>query len=317
VTWRGPCLMPVFQPSFLINALAILLTCAAICSCGDAAMAREAGPPQQKPLEPMPDGDRLARLLKKITDEGLLNDPARLAAELDIEMTFKTRPAPVHEKSCEEGGSQRSTTLTEATIGSSWYRAGPEGVPDMKVPQFMSDKVYVAKAPRVEYRIFRGIMCKTGHEKIEARLTFLDVSAYACLTPERLGRVIGTTYAFHNHGWSSSSYEATPTDYYGTTLRFHFQAGAPCATSVTIDQNTRDSARQMRGFIKWRTCYDKARLDYCTAHPGTGGEHDNRMDRHGQSVCGDSWMDYVDREPFSGEPAPPYEIVDDPCGTGR
>lgn len=33
--------------------------------------------------------------------------------------------------------------------------------------------------------------------------------------------------------------------------------------------------------------------------------------------AGDCGVNRVDREPFSGEKPPPYEIVDDPCGTGR
>lgn len=309
--------MPVFQPSFLINALAILLTCAAIGSSGGAAMAREAAPPQQKPLEPMPDGDRLARLVKKITYEGLLKDPARLAAELGIEMTFTTKPALIHEKTCEQGGRSGPTTLTEAIVGDSWYRAGPEGVPDMKVPQFMSDKVYIAREPRVVYSIFRSAVCETGHEEISATLSFVDVSAYSCFTPERLSQLIGTNHNFYNHGSSASTYAASPTDEYGTSLSFNFQFGAPCARSITIRQEASSSARQARGFMKWRTCYDKARLDYCTANPGTGRDHEDQMDNYGMSVCGRKWMDYVDREPFSGEAAPPYRVVDDPCGTRR
>lgn len=297
-------------------ALSVLVAVGAIFTSPALVTARQATPPQEKPLDPMPDGDRLARLVKKITYEGLLKDPAKLSAELGMEMTFTIKPALLHEKSCDEGGRRRSITLTEATIVNSWYRAGPEGLPAMKVPQFMSDKVYVANAPRVEYSIFRSTMCDSPYDEFEAQLSFLDVSAYSCFTPHRLARLIGTNHNFHNHGTSTSSYHAVPTDEYGTDLSFSFQFGAPCASSVTIGQGTRDSARQMRGFMKWRTCYDKARQDYCAANPGTGREHETRMNKHGASVCGSDWMDYVDREPFSGEKPPPYKIVNDPCGAG-
>ncbi len=309
--------MPVFQPSFSKIALAILLICTPIGGSGGAAMAREAAPPPQKPLEPMLDGDRLARLVKKITYEGLLKDPARLAAALGMEMTFTTKPALIHEKNCEQGGRSGPTTLTEATVGDSWYRAGPEGVPDMKVPQFMSDKIYIAREPKVVYSIFRSTVCKTGHEEIAAELSFADVSAYSCFTPARLSQLIGTDHRFYNHGSSGSTYAASPTDEYGTSLEFKFQFGAPCAVGITIRQEASSSARHARGFMKWRTCYDKARLDYCTANPGAGRDHEDQMNKYGDSICGARWMDYVDREPFSGEPAPPYKVVDDPCGTRR
>ncbi|MCF8534383.1 MAG: hypothetical protein K9G48_15355 [Reyranella sp.] len=309
--------MPVFQPSFSNCALIVLLACAVVGGCGGAAMAQGAGPSQQKPLEAMPDGDRLARLVKKITDDGLLNDPARLAAALGMEMNFETRAGQTHEKSCEEGGPKKSVTITKATVKESWYRAGPEGMPAMKVPRFMSAEVHVADSPSVQYELYRITRCKAVPDEMEAILHFADVSAYSCFTPERLRRLIGTDYDSYNHGGSGSNYRATPTDEYGARLEFGFQAGAPCATGITIRQSTRDSARNMRGFIKWRTCYDKARLDYCTANPGTGSVHEDRVDNHGKSICGDNWMDYVDREPFSGEKAPPYEVVRDPCGTGR
>ena len=295
-------------------ALTVLVAVGAIFTSAALVTARQAAPPQENPLDPMPDGDRLARLVKKITYEGLLKDPARVAAELGMDMTFTIKPVLLAEKSCDEGGRRRSTTLTEGIVTKSWYRTGPEGLPAMEVPRFGSDKVYVANAPRVEYSVYRSTMCNNPHDEFEARLWFLDVSAYSCFTPQRLERVIGTNHSFHNHGASSSSYHAVPTDEYGTSLRFSFQFGAPCASSVEIRQETRDSARQRRGFMKWRTCYDKARQDYCAANPGTGDEHKSRMNKHGDSVCGDRWMDYVDREPYSGEKPPPYKIVDDPCG---
>ena len=295
-------------------ALTVLVAVGAIFTSAALVTARQAALPQENPLDPMPDGDRLARLVKKITYEGLLKNPARLAVELGMEMTFTIKPALLRERSCGEGGRERSTTVTQATVTNSWYRAGPESLPSMRVPRFMSDEVYVANAPRVEYSIFQSTMCNSPYDEFAATLSFIDVSAYSCFTPQRLARLIGTNHNFHNHGASTSDYRAVPNDEYGTSLSFSFQFGAPCASGVTIRQGTRYSARQMRGFMKWRTCYDKARQDYCAANPGTGDEHKSRMDKHGDSVCGGCWMDYVDREPYSGEKPPPYKIVDDPCG---
>lgn len=300
----------------LSTVLVLAYACIVIGSWNGAAISRHAVP-QEEPLEPMPNGDALARLLKKIANEGLLTDPVKLAATLDMQVAFETKVADIRHKPCTEGGRTRQTTVTTATFGDSWYRPTPEGVRDMKVSQFLSDKVYVASTPKVFYSIYRTSLCNAAHEEIEASLSFSDVSAYSCFTPERLRRLIGTTYHTHNHGMAGSSYVAPPRVDDGATLAFTFQMDAPCATGVTVRQNTRDGLRHQRAFMKWRTCYDRARLDYCTAHPETDSDSENRMNEHGKSVCGPGWDAYLDREPFTHEPAPPYEVVEDPCGAGR
>ena len=296
--------------------MALCCACIGIVTWHGSAVSRSVVP-DEKPLEPMPNGDSLALLVKKIAAEGLLTDPAKLAAALDMEVEFKTKVAGIRHTPCDQGGRERQTTVTTAIFAPSWYRPTPEGVRDMKVPQFMSDKVYVASTPKLFYDLYRTSLCNAANEKVEASLTFGDVSAYSCFTPERLRRLIGTTYHTQHHGISGSSYLPPPRVDDGASLVFTFQMGAPCAVNVTIRQSTRDGLRHQRAFMKWRSCYDRARLDYCAAHPGTTDDSKQRMDRHGLSVCGDGWDAYLDREPFTDEPAPLYEVVDDPCGAGR
>lgn len=296
--------------------MALCCTCIGIVTWHGSAVSRSVVP-DEKPLEPMPNGDALAFLLKKIAKEGLLTDPVKLAAALDMDVKFETKVADIRHAPCNEGGRTRQTTVTTGTFGESWYRPSPEGMPDMKVPQWLSDRVYVASKPRVSYALYRTGLCKADNEEVEATLSFGDLSAYSCFTPDRLRRLIGATYNMHNHGVSSSSYVAPPRVDDGATLAFTFQMSAPCAVSVTVRQNTRDGLRHQRAFMKWRTCYDRARLNYCTAHPETDSGNETRMNQYGKEICGDGWDAYLDREPFTDEPAPPYEVVDDPCSAGR
>ena len=308
---------PVAKRHWVMStALVFFYAFIAIVSSNDAAVSRDAVP-QEKPLEPRPNGDGLAFLLKKIAKEGLLTDPVKLAAALDMEVNVATKIADIGHTPCSEGGRTRQTTVTHATFGESWYRPTPEGVRDMKVPQFLSDRVYIAGNPKLFYDLYRTSLCNGANEEIDASLTFGDVSAYSCFTPERLRRLIGTTYHMQHHGIAGSSYLAPPRVDDGATLVFTFQMGAPCAIGVTVRQNTRDGLRYQRAFMKWRTCYDQARLDYCTANPGADGDSEKRMNEHGEAIYGRGWDAYLDREPFTDEPAPPYKIVEDPCSAGR
>lgn len=167
---------------------ALCFACIAIVTWHGSAVSRSVVP-DEKPLEPMPNGDSLALLVKKIAKEGLLTDPVKLASALDMEVEFKTKVADIRHTPCNEGGRQRQTTVTTATFGASWYRTTPEGVRDMKVHQFMSDKVYVASTPRLSYDLYRTSLCNSAYEEVDASLTFGDVSAYSCFTPERLRRL--------------------------------------------------------------------------------------------------------------------------------
>src|SRR5882672_2998952 len=102
----------------------------------------------------LPQGDRLVRLLKKISDEALLLEPERMARELDIPMTFEAKPPASQLKPCEEGGSQRSLLITEGTASNSWYRQTPEGVPDMKIPAAFINPATFAGQPNVKYSAY-------------------------------------------------------------------------------------------------------------------------------------------------------------------
>jgi hypothetical protein len=50
-----------------------------------------------------------------------------MAKELDIAMTFETKPSDTITKSCEDGGCYKSFPVTTAKVSGSWYQETPEG----------------------------------------------------------------------------------------------------------------------------------------------------------------------------------------------
>lgn len=266
-------------------------------------------------LPPLPQGDQLVHLLKKISDEALLLEPERMAKELDIPMTFETKPSRYRSKPCEEGGDQKSSLVTTATVAASWYKETPEGIPDMKIPPAFINPAAAAGKPEVHYDAYRTIRCKSpSYTHIESRLSFGNLSGFSCLTPERLHKLIGAEYDLATDGVALSSYWPPPTYAYGVVLRFTFRAGAPCAVAASIEQDSRTGLREKRAFLKWRACYDNARRAFCEAH-GWKATHD-QLSRHGAAACADREV-YIEREPVEGDSMivwptfPP--MSDNPC----
>lgn len=195
-------------------------------------------------LPPQPDGDRLVRLLKTIADAGLLTEPERMAKALNIAMTFETKVSSLQAKSCDDGGSYKSFVVTEGKVGDSWFKPGPEGHPDMKVPGFFINPAFVVGAPTVSYALYRTAQCGSPDRvQIEASLSFGNLSSFSCLTPDRLERLIGAKHYMATDGVSISSYSPPAKDAYDVDLAFTFRAMAPCAISATIRQESRRARR--------------------------------------------------------------------------
>jgi len=193
--------------------------------------------------KPKPEGDRLVLLLKKVADEGLLYDPDQLAKALGITMKFETQTT-TGTPNCDAGGHTKSIERTKSVIRESWFGASPEGVPDMKVPGFGINRPEVIGAPYVDFSLYRSVRCATPDKvSIEAQLSFVNLSSFSCLSPGRLQKLIGTRYRMATDGVSISHYSPPPTDDYGTSLDFVFGAGAPCAISVGIRQDSRSGRR--------------------------------------------------------------------------
>ena len=188
--------------------------------------------------KPQPEGDRLVLLLKKIADQGLLYEPERLAKVLGIDMKFETQKT-AGTPSCDAGGYNKSIEITKSEVRRSWYSAGPEGVPDMKVPGFGINRPTVIGAPYVAFSLYRSVKCKTPDESVEGHLQFVNLSSFSCLSAERLKRLIGARYQMATDGVSISYYKPPPTAAYGTYLDFVFGAGAPCAIGAGIRQDSR------------------------------------------------------------------------------
>lgn len=117
-------------------------------------------------------------------------------------------------------------------------------------------------------------------------------------------------------GVSLSSYSPPATDAYGVSLEFTFRAGAPCAVAASIRQDSRSGFREQRAFAKWRACRDKAKADYCAAHPGLRSSDRGALQSHEVRACDDQQI-YIAREPPGGGPPPSWPafkpMSDDPC----
>jgi len=183
-----------------------------------------------------PQGVRLVRLLKKIADEALVLQPDRMAKELDIAMTFETKPSGTISKSCEDGGYYKSFLATTAKVSASWYEDTPEGVPNMKIPPAFINAGTIAEKPRVTYKAYRTVRCTSpNNTNVEARLSFLNLSGFSCLTPDMLAKLIGAEYHMATDGVSLSIYSPPATGAHAVSLEFLFRAGAPCAVDASVD----------------------------------------------------------------------------------
>jgi hypothetical protein len=304
-----------FRLWHLSGALLLAAFCAFAGNAGRAAP--ETPKPSEQKLLPQPDGDRLVRLLKQIADEGALIDPERMAKELRIAMTFETKPSDWQSKGCDAGGSYKSFLVTRATVGESWFTSGSEGAQDMKVPASVTTSADAAGAPQVGFSLYRTVDCRTpDHTTIEASLDFSNLSGFSCITPERLQRLIGAEHRMATDGVSFASYTPPATDDYSVRLEFDFRAGGTCAAGASIRQRSRLDAREQRAFVKWRACLDKARTDYCAAHPGLQASDQGALRIHEFGAC-ESRQAYIDREPPGGAPPaswPQFKpISDNPC----
>lgn len=196
-----------------------------------------------------PQGVRLVRLLKKVADEALVLQPERMAQQLDIAMTFETKPSTLMSKSCDDDGSYKSFLVTTAKVSESWYRETPEGVPNMKIPPAFINAGTIAGEPRVSYDAYRTVRCTSPHHtNVEARLSFQNLSGFSCLTPDMLAKQIGTKHYMATDGVSLSAYSPPATEAYGVRLQFLFRDGAPCAVGASVDLNSRDGLREQRAY---------------------------------------------------------------------
>jgi hypothetical protein len=303
----------------LLPAIALGLFCLLTAGPSCAAPQSPAETQSEQSLPPQPNGDRLVRLLKKIADEGLLLEPERMARTLDIPMTFETKPSDF-QNGCDSGDTTwayKTFLVIEAKVGDSWFKAGSEGVPDMKVPSFAINQGYVVGAPEISFSLYRTVRCKTPtYTKIEASLGFRNLSSFSCLQPDRLLRLIGAKYRMATDGVSLSSYSPPATEGYGTDLEFTFQVGAPCAVGASVRLGSRTGFREQRAFVKWRTCIDKAKADYCAAHPSLKSEDSGKLHDFENASCEEQAI-YTEREPPSGGPPafwPTFKpISDNPC----
>jgi hypothetical protein len=186
-----------------------------------------------------PQGVRLVRLLKNVADKALVLQPELMAKELDIVMTFETKPSNTVTKSCEDGYC-KSFLATTAKVSSSWYRETPEGVPKMKIPPAFINAGTIAEEPRVTYRAYRTARCASpNNTNVEARLSFLNLSGFSCLTPDMLAKLIGAKHHIATDGVSLSIYSPPTAGSYAVSLEFLFRVGAPCAVDASVDLNSR------------------------------------------------------------------------------
>ena len=251
------------------------------------------------------EGDRFVRLLKKIADQrGLLLEPDRMARELDIPMTFETRPGNQGPKSCEAGGFDKSMLVTKGKAANdSWYRETSEGIQNMQIPPAFINQGHVAGKPEVRYEAYRSVQCKSpSYTSIRARLSFNNLSGFSCLTPDRLQRLIGAKYEMYTDGVSGSTYSPPATNAYGVSLEFIFRLGAPCAVGASVELDSRGGFREQRAFLKWRACLDKAGKEFCAARGGKAVYSDLRQ--HQDASC--ESQQYIEREPLEGDPPGPW-----------
>lgn len=114
----------------------------------------------------------------------------------------------------------------------------------MKVPGFGINGPEVIGAPYVDFSLYRSVRyAAPDNVSIEAHLTFVNLSSFSCLSPGRLQKLIGARYKMATDGVSISHYNPPPTDAYGTSFDFVFGAGAPCAISAGIRQDSRSGRR--------------------------------------------------------------------------
>ena len=262
-----------------------------------------------------PQGEALVRLLKKIADEALVLRPEDMAKELNIPMTFETKPSATLSTDCRVGGSYKTFLVTTAKVGESWYKETPEGMPNMEIPPAFINPGSVAGKPRVGYEMYRTAQCsRPNYTNIESRLSFGNLSGFSCLRPDRLKMLIDAKYEMATDGVSLSMYGPPDTYAYGVTLQFVFRLGAPCALGASVDLQTRDGLREKRAFLKWRACFDNARKVYCEAHGWKATQ--TELSDHGDGAC-ESREAYIDREPVEGDTLltwPDFrESSDNPC----
>lgn len=271
------------------------------------------------PLSENSDAARLLLKIKAIIDKGLLYEPQEMARTLQLQMRFKEEPANIARQTCPDGSAGTQTMMTTAEIDNTWFKPGPEGIQHMKFPQAFINPAGEVGAPTVSYETFKSRRCgDKDYDRVEAQLSFNNLSGFSCLTPDRLKTLINANYSMATDGVSVSSYAAPANDRYGSSVDFIFRMGAPCALGATIRQNTRDGQRERRAFSNWRWCSVRADHDFCATHAALKPEESDLLRRNSEAVCGTE-ESFLAKEPLSDLPPKDLPVVeyrpygDPPC----
>lgn len=279
---------------------------------------RTLGAPQAQPAAiDNSDGSRLVAKLRTVADRGLLYEPQAMAEVLGLKVHFSEERKTLELGKCSDGRDRPLTKITSGRFENGWYKPGPEGIQNMKLPQAFINPAGQAGEPSISYEMYRSTRCDDGdYERIEARLTFDNLSGFSCLMPDRLKTQIGAEYYMATDGFSGSIYRPPATDRYGVTLDFLFRMGAPCALAARIDQETRRGKREERALAKWAWCVFRAKQEFCQTHRDLKPEENDQLKTVARKACGTEET-FLQKEPLSGPPADPlpkvkYRAFDEP-----
>lgn len=255
-------------------------------------------------------GSQILLRLQRLSDSGDLFNSQSVEQILDLRLTASVRDTKLSDCSTEVGiRDDRETSFQETDDG--WYHILRSGAGHMDIPAAFINPAAKTGDAKLEYRVTRQVRCSDilGIQNYTfAQMVFENLPSFACITPAAIRSAMPAA-ALHmaTDGVYMVDYPGRVNDETGTSLRFEYRFGAPCAISATVEQNQKQGLRYLRASAAYAACSADAKRNYCTTHPhptwGDGVALDDML-HHANKVCGTVNSLYL-REPLNGRKPPP------------
>src|SRR6266404_929264 len=122
--------------------------------------------------------------VKTIVDAGELFYPEQVERTLGLQMQRTDKERIAQPPECSGASAKSSVISSDFTIADAWFRSGPGGVPQMKLPWAFINPASAVGEPAIAYKIFETAYCSGERnvlQRTEAVLSFGNLSGFACL----------------------------------------------------------------------------------------------------------------------------------------
>jgi hypothetical protein len=247
--------------------------------------------------------------LQTLADTGILFDPQAVRQLLSLDQTLIASPAPSQSSNCSNPYAHADTNMSTYE-NPNWLKPPSEGMQNMPIPAIAINPAGVSGPPTFSYRYAKTTACNSDLTLANAQEAKVQIGlpAFACYQANDLIARLQAKTEMATDGVYFVVYPGKHREEDGTTLRFTFRFGAPCALDAEVDQKTNLGDRYARASEKQRACLKKAHRHYCDEHGSiTWSESDkiDLMERAAIETCGGITKFYTNEVDNRGPPPPP------------